>query len=89
MEKVLIFIGVALVLLQLYIEIQVKSDAKYLSKKSPEQLIQELEDKKEMEENLTLWDSFDLNTRLFIKKRILGKIGAILLGIGIVLEIIF
>lgn len=89
MGGTLVIVGVALVLLQLYIEIQVKSDAKYLSKKSAELLIQELEDKKEREGKLTFRDSLDLNTRLFIQKRTLGKIGAILIGIGIVLEIIF
>ncbi len=86
---ILVILGVSLILLQIYIEIHMRTDDKYVTKKSTETIIQELEEKRKSEGKLNLWDSHNLSTRVFIQNRMLGKIGVILIGIGIILEIMF
>ena len=83
-----IVLGVCLLVLQFYSEIQIWSDDKYLFKSTTRDVIQKLEKKRE-EKKLTLGDSVNLSLRVFIFKRTLLKIGAILICIGIILKVIF
>ncbi|WP_310441543.1 hypothetical protein [Sulfurimonas sp.] len=88
MEKVLIFIGIGFILLQIYIEIHMKTDDKYVTKKSTDIIIKELKEKRKIEGKLGFMDSHNLKTRVFIHNRVILKLGAILFCIGIILKII-
>lgn len=85
---ILIVIGVMLGLLQVYIEIHTYTDDKYISKKSTDVIINELIEKKKMNGKLNWWDSMNLSTRVFVKKRLLLKIAFVSIIIGIILKII-
>ena len=85
----LIIIGIGLVLLQIYIEVHMRTDDKYLSKKSTDTIVKELEEKKIREEKLTLWDAQNLYGRVFIGKRVILKVGLVLIVLGIALALIF
>ena len=78
-----IVIGVCLILLQIFFEIHLRTDDKYIAKKSSENIQKELEEKKEKGE-LNLFYSIDLNSRKFIIRRFLFKIGVLLICIGII-----
>ncbi len=85
----LIVIGIGLVLLQIYLEVHMRTDDKYLSKKSTDTIVKELEEKKIREEKLTLWDAQNLYGRVFIGKRIMLKAGLVLIVLGIALALIY
>lgn len=88
MDKVLIVVGVGFVLLQIYIEVHMKTDDKYVTKKSTDIIIKELEEKRKMEGKLGFLDAHNLRTRIFVQNRIILKLGVILFCIGIILKII-
>ncbi|MDD3325439.1 MAG: hypothetical protein PHN38_10005 [Sulfurospirillaceae bacterium] len=85
----LIIIGVGLVLLQIYIEVHMRTDDKYLSKKSTDTIVKELEEKKIREGKLTFLDTQNLYGRVFISKRAMLKAGLVLAVLGIALALIF
>jgi hypothetical protein len=61
---------------------------KYINKKSEEEIIANYKDK-ENNKSISFFEKFDLYFRNFFRTKILYKIGAMLLGIGIVLIILF
>lgn len=83
---ILVVIGVMLGLLQAYIEIDTYMDDKYISKKSTDVIINELIEKKKMNGKLKWWDSMNLSTRVFVKKRFILKFAFVLIIIGIILK---
>ena len=85
---ILIALGVCLILLQLYWEINMRTDDKYIAKKSSVKIEEEFEVKRR-EGILNWFYIISLGVRKFIRKRLLLKIGAILICIGIILKIIF
>ena len=85
---ILIVLGIILIVIQVYWEIHMRTDDKYISKKSSEEIEEEF-DKKREEGNLNWFYTFCLSVRKFVCKRILLKVGAILLGIGLILNMTF
>lgn len=81
-------LGVCFILLQVYWEIDMRTDDKYIAKKSSEKIEEEFEEKRK-NGNLNWFYTISLSVRKFIRKRLLLKIGAILICIGIILKIIF
>lgn len=84
-----IVIGVGLILLQIYVEVHMRTDDKYTSKKSTDIIIKELEEKKLKEGKLTFWDAQNLYISVFVCKRIMLKIGLALTILGVILALIF
>lgn len=82
-----ITLGVCLILLQVYWEIHMRTDDKYIAKKFSEEIEEEFEEKRK-EGNLNLFNVISLSIRKFIRKRLLLKIGTILICMGIILKII-
>ena len=66
-----------------------RTDDRYLSKKSTDTIVKELEEKKIREGKLTLWDTQNLYGRVFVSKRIMLKAGSVLTVLGITLALIF
>lgn len=83
-----IALGVCLILLQVYWEMDMRTDDKYIARKSSEKIEEEFEEKRK-KGNLNWFYNISLSVRKFIRKRLLLKIGAILICIGIILKIIF
>lgn len=86
--SILIILGGSLLFWQFGMEYQMSGDDKYICKQSKEEIIRKYEEKKNNGE-ITLSEKMYLNIRIFLRSRILYKIGAILICIGIILKIIF
>lgn len=83
-----IALGICLLVLQFYVDYEGASLDKYINKKSEEEIIKNYQDKKD-NGTISFFERFDLRFRAFFRTKILYKIGAILLYIGVILEIIF
>jgi len=83
-----IALGIFLVFLHIYVKIDSGFDDRFWAKKSPEEILQE-RIKMNKEGKLNKFYQFDLYLRIFLSKNLLLKIGAILICIGITLNIIF
>ena len=82
------FLGVFLILLQIYVEIDIGFDDRFWGKKSSKEVLQE-RIKMDEECKLNWFWKFDLFLRKLMNEKFFLKIGAILIFIGIVLNIIF
>ncbi|WP_066404686.1 hypothetical protein [Aliarcobacter cryaerophilus] len=83
-----IALGVFLILLQIYVEIDIGFDDRFWGKKSSKEVLQE-RIKMDEECKLNWFWKFDLFLRKLMNEKFFLKIGAILIFIGIVLNIIF
>lgn len=83
-----IILGVFLILLQIYIKIDTGFDDRFWGKKSSEEVLQE-RIKMNEEGKLNKLYQFDLYIRIFLSKALFLKIGAILIFIGLILNIAF
>ena len=83
-----IILGVFLILLQIYIKIDTGFDDRFWGKKSSKEVLQE-RIKMDEECKLNWFWKFDLFLRKLMNEKFFLKIGAILIFIGIVLNIIF
>lgn len=81
----ILVVGICLILLQIFFEIHMRTDDKYILKKTSEDIEEELEGKKT---KFNLFYSIDLIFRKFIIRRFLLKIGVILICIGIIIIVI-
>lgn len=81
-------LGLFLMFLHLYVKVDVGFDDKYWGKKSSEEVLQE-RIKQNEEGKLNWFYKFDLIIRKLINEKFLLKTGAILLCVGIILNIAF
>ncbi|PUE67398.1 hypothetical protein [Arcobacter lacus] len=82
------FLGVFLILLQIYVKIDIGFDDRFWGKKSSKEVLQERLKMNE-EGKLNWFYQFDLYIRIFVSKALFLKIGVILIFIGLILNIAF
>lgn len=84
----ILVLGILLIVLQFYVEYESSGAVdKDSAKKKQDEKIVKYQDQKDKGE-ISLYGKIELNLELFIKSRILYKIGAILICIGIIIIVI-
>lgn len=84
----ILVVGILLIVLQFYVEYESSGALdKDSAKKKQDEKIVKYQDQKDKGE-ISLYGKIELNLELFIKSRILYKIGAILICIGIIIIVI-
>lgn len=84
----ILVVGILLIVLQFYVEYESSGAVdKDSAKKKQDEKIVKYQDQKDKGE-ISLYGKIELNLELFIKSRILYKIGAILICIGIIIIVI-
>lgn len=82
------FLGVFLILLQIYVKIDIGFDDRFWGKKSSKEVLQE-RIKMDEEGKLNWFWKLDLFLRKLINEKFFLKMGAMLIFIGLILNIVF